>query len=178
MILVHPDTTGPLAYVRLVRDGTVAAVTREAARPTDVPDSPGLRALGAAPRVPAHTVLTGTAALWVHGWRDAPPSTWHAVGARGLYRPPGCLVELHSGATARSGARIGPVRIAPPPRACLDALRWEDPGHALASVLSGLVTGRIAPAELAHAFGEESPAGTGYSRLRSLLAAVTDASRR
>ncbi len=172
---MHPDDVGPLAYARLLRDGALAVAIRGTARPRDIPDSPGLRAIVAAPRVPAHTVLTGLAALWTHGWLPAPPSTWHAVGARGLYRPAGCLVELHSGRTATHAVRIGPLRVAAPARACLDALRWEPPEPALRAVGAGLASGRIRTRTLLVELEREAPTGAGYVRLVSLVQALRGA---
>ncbi|WP_062464566.1 hypothetical protein [Demequina soli] len=176
MILLRADEVGRLAYARLARDHAIAPLTPGTARPIDVPDSPGLRALAAAPRVPGHVVLTGLAALWVHGWLTAPPLAWHAVGLRGLYRPPGALVMLHSGVTARLGIRTpSGLALAPPPRACVDALRWEDPGDALPAAVRGLREGRIVPADLLAALACDPANGAGFARLDSLVRAVVGA---
>ncbi|WP_062466446.1 hypothetical protein [Demequina maris] len=173
MILLRCDDVGRPAFARLVRQRIVAPHGPGAARPLDVPDSPGLRALATAPRVPSHVVLTGTAALWVHGWVDDAPVAWHAVGLRGLYRPPGTEVALHSGVTARLGMRVdGGLLLAPPARACLDALRWEPPAGALAAVCGAIAEGRIVPADLRDALAPDSPTGGGYARLASLVEAV------
>ncbi|WP_156162308.1 hypothetical protein [Demequina iriomotensis] len=177
MILLRATDLGPLAFARAVREGALVPVADGAARPPDVPDSPGLRALAAAPRVPGWSVLSGSAALWVHGWRDRPPPTWHAVGPRGQQRPRRCLVALHSGVTAAVPDRIGPLRVAPPARACVDALRWEPPRPALAAVLAALRDGRLTADELRAAFASDSRLGDGYPRLASLVDAVTAASR-
>ncbi|WP_062311651.1 hypothetical protein [Demequina rhizosphaerae] len=175
MILLRAEDVGRPAFARLSRQRIVAPHGPGAARPRDVPDSPGLRALAAAPRVPSHVVLTGIAALWVHGWVDDAPVEWHAVGLRGLYRPPGTEVALHSGATARLGVRVeGGLALAPPARACLDALRWEPPAEALAAVCGAVAAGRIGPGGLADALAHDSATGGGYARLASLVAAVVE----
>ncbi len=169
---MHPDDVGPLSHARLVRDGALVAVERGTARAPDIPDSRGVRALAAVARVPAHTVLTGLAALWVHGWVPSPPATWHAVGARGLYRPAGCLVELHSGRTAALAARIGRLSVAEPARSCLDALRWEPADPALRVVGASLATGRLSAPALAAELAREARTGSGYARLVSLVDAL------
>ncbi|MDN4474516.1 hypothetical protein QQX09_01450 [Demequina sp. SYSU T00192] len=179
MILLRAADVGRPAFARLARQRIVAPHGPGVARPLDVPDSPGLRALAASPRVPAHVVLTGTAALWVHGWVDDAPVAWHAVGHRGLYRPPHAEVALHSGVTARMGVRVeGGLMLAPPARACVDALRWEEPAVALAAVCGALAAGRIGPPDLEAALAHDAITGGGYARLASLVDEVSRAASR
>ncbi|WP_062520575.1 hypothetical protein [Demequina silvatica] len=173
MILVPPSDVGPAAYARLLRDRALMRVLPGVARPADIPDSPGLRALAAADRVPTHVVLTGLAALWAHGWRDDAPAAWHAVGIRGLYRPAGTEVLLHSGPTARLGRTVeGGLRLAPPARACIDALRWEPPEAALATVGGAVARGRLTPGELEGAQRWDARNTAGYARVASLVEAI------
>ncbi|WP_296667949.1 hypothetical protein, partial [Demequina sp.] len=124
-------------------------------------------------RVPSHTALTGLAALWIHCWRPLPPTRWHLVGERGLYRTTDTSLVFHSGVTARLGSRIGPVAVAPPARACLDALRWEPAEPALEAVVGAVLDGRIVPEALDAALELDSARGAGHARLTSLVAAVT-----
>ncbi|WP_156155954.1 hypothetical protein [Demequina phytophila] len=173
MILVRPDDVGPAAFARLLRDRHLAHLLPGVARPADIPDSPGLRALAAADRVPTHVVLTGLAALWVHCWRDDAPAGWHAVGVRGLYRPASTAVRLHSGPTARLGATVeGGLRLAPPARACVDALRWEPPHAALHTVAGAVARGRLAPADLEAALRHDARSSAGYARVAGLVEAI------
>ncbi len=175
MILVRPADVGPAAYRRLVRDRIVHPLADHSARPADVADSRGLRALAISPAVPPHTVLSGTAALWVHGWLARPPLGWTVVGRRGLHRTSDARLAFHSGATAALGSRVGPLWLAPPARACLDALRWEPPDVALPVVIDGIRAGRIAAADLQASLARDASRGVGFARLSSLVRAVAGA---
>jgi len=174
MLVVRRSDVGRPALARMLREGVVAPLVGGTARPLDVPDSPGLRAHVAAPVMPRATVLTGLGALWVHGCVDAAPLPWCAVGTRGHHRKDDARIAVRSGVTLRHATRIGPLALAPPPRACLDALRWEPPDLALGAVVGALRAGGVTADELSAALAHESPRGGGYRRLRSLVTAVLD----
>lgn len=172
MLIVTPALVGRPAHARMVRDGTLVPFAPGAALPADVPDSPGLRALHASARVPAHTVLTGAAALWIHGIVPVAPSAWHVVGPRGLHRIVDPLLVFHSGLTARLGREHAGCQVAPASRACLDALRWEDLGDAIALTMRALSTGAVTAGELRASLSLDSARGAGVARVRSALAAI------
>ncbi|MDN4482073.1 hypothetical protein [Demequina lignilytica] len=175
MLIVTPALVGRPAHARMLRDGTVRPFAPGAALPADVADSPGLRAHHASSRVPAHTVLTGTAALWVHGIVPTAPPEWHVAGPRGLHRIVDPLLVFHSGATARLGEQHQGCRVAPPARACLDALRWEDLGDAIVVTMRALDVDAVSLAGLRASLGLDGPQGSGFARVRSALAAIIGA---
>ena len=172
MLLVTPGAVGRPAYARMLRDGTLAPFAPGSARPADVPDSPALRAHHAAGRVPAHTVLTGIAALWVHGLVAVAPPTWHVAGARGLHRIVDPQLVFHSGVTSRLGVTREGCRVAPATRACLDALRWEDLEAAIPVTIAAIRSGDAPLPELRAALSEDSPRGAGIARVRAALATI------
>ncbi|WP_062378036.1 hypothetical protein [Demequina pelophila] len=173
MILVTRADVGAAAWARQVRDGVLVPLASGVGRPVDIPDSPGLRALAIAPLVPAHTALTGTAALWVRGMAvELPPMPWHVVGERGLHRTVGAHLAFHSGVTAALAPTMQGRRIATVPRACLDALRWEDLAGALVQVRALIRDGSVTTRDLRAALAYDPANGAGFRKVESSVAAL------
>lgn len=172
MLIVTPELVGRRPFARMLRDGTLVPFAPGAALPHDIADSPALRAHHAASRVPAHTVLTGTAALWVHGIVPTAPCEWTVTGPRGLHRTVDPLLDFHSGATASLAEQRDALALAPVARACLDALRWQDLADALPATMAAIRAGAVTIADLRAALGADSPRGNGIARVRSALLAV------
>lgn len=176
MLLVDSDAVGRVAHARLLRDGVVVAATRRYSLPADVTSTSGIRAWCVGPSVPAHTVLSGLAGLWVwHGgvW----PQEVTVVGKRGLHRvvtshQPGTVrdrVTFHSGiAWMDPATRLGPVAIASAARCCSDALRWDDHRYAIPAVTRVVVNHSVPLSAIADEVARDNPCGAGYARLAQI----------
>lgn len=93
-LAIQPETFGPGAYARAVRDGTAREITAGLAIPSDVARDRTARISLLAGLVPRDAALTGLAALWVHGWPATEPLTWPVtVAVRRGARPD---APLHS----------------------------------------------------------------------------------
>ncbi len=176
MFLVDSTALGRAGFSRMVRDGVVRPATRRFGLPLDIEVTAGVRACCVAPSVPAHTVLSGAAGLWVwHGGKW--PGELTVVGERGLHRgvadhessPLRDRVTFHSGLAWRDGGvRVGPVAVANTARCCVDALRWDGHRNAIPVVVEAVMTGNVSLTDLQVEVGRDDPRGSGYSRLREV----------
>ena len=159
---------------RMVRDHVLVAATNRFAFPVDIDATPGVRAWCVAPVVPAHTVLSGLAGLWV--WQGgAWPGVVCVVGRRGLHRAHTRIaaqagsepVQYHSGlAWSDAVTKASSLNLAGAARCCVDALRWEDHVKAIPAVASAVCSGRVTVGDLGYEYGRDNPHGLGYTRLR------------
>lgn len=174
VFVVDAQLVGTVAMQRMVRDRVLVAATNRFAFPVDIEPTPGVRAWCVAPLVPAHTVLSGLAGLWV--WKGgAWPGGACVVGRRGLHRAnPRTTahagsepVGYHSGlAWSDAATRFSTFNLASPARCCIDALRWEDHVNAIPAVASAVCGGGVTVGELGNEYGRDNPHGLGYTRLR------------
>lgn len=177
MLVVRESDVGAVAFARLQREGLVHEVLGPAALPQDVPSTPALRWLLAAPYVPRHTWATGLAGLWLRGLAP-PPRIIHLVGLRGVHKvvppAPNPPVEYHSG--PRTGLPAGAWRVADVSRACIDALVYEStPAVALPVVARALSLRRTTPRALQQAALRVAKRTTHHARVTGLVAALVAA---
>ncbi|HEX7590141.1 MAG TPA: hypothetical protein VF362_04090 [Demequinaceae bacterium] len=172
MIPVSAQEVGPVALARMLRDGVLAPLAPRHGMPRDVPESSLARALCLSPVVPAHTVVSGLAGLWVrHG--GAAPSVADLVGARGLHRAKpgaearGWTLVFHSGGAA-TGPRteFGGIVVASAERCAADALRWRDLATAIEVVFLAVRAGSVEPAAIEALVVRDDPRGHGAARAR------------
>lgn len=186
MPLVSRSRVGSVAFERLVRDGTCTPLSTAFALPRDLSESPSLRALAVRDYVPAHTVLSGLAGLWVATGGTA-PAILDVVGPRGLHRvataastaagePWAPAVAFHSGRAASEPViSIAGLTMANIGRCCIDALRWGRHADAIPAVTRAVRQGAVTVRELQAAFASDSPRGSGHARLRSVWEALAPA---
>jgi hypothetical protein len=156
----------------MLRDGVLAPLAPRHGMPRDIPVSPHVRAISLSPVVPAHTVVSGLAGLWVR-CGGAAPSVVDLVGARGLHRAKpgadarGWTLVFHSGGAA-SGPRaeIGGIVVASAERCAADALRWRDLATAIEIVFFAVRAGNVEPAAIEALVMQDDPRGHGAARVR------------
>ena len=150
MLLVQRELVGAAAFSRLARSGLIHDVLGASALPADVPSSRPVRAHMVAPWIPAHTWLTGLAALWLEGFART-PAVLDLAGPRGAHRtvpaPGSPPLAFHSG-WLWGLPDAGPPRAATVARACLDALAHSGAVDALPAVASALRGGATTVGEL------------------------------
>lgn len=181
MIPVSARDVGSVALARMLRDGVLLPLAPRHGMPPDLPESPRQRAACLAPVVPAHTVVSGLAGLWIR-CGGAAPSVVDLVGARGLHRAKpgadarGWTLVFHSGGAA-SGQReeIGGIVVASAERCAADALRWRDLGTAIEAVVVAVQAERADPAGIGTLVAGDDPRGQGAARARSAWGAVSTA---
>lgn len=178
MVLVTRDTVGAVALRRMVAAGVLTPLTADAAIPTDVPYDPVWRALALREHVPAHTVLSGLAGLWVHCGGPCPAQVV-VVGRRGLHRTVSPAragspaTVFHSGPAHREPSLfVAGLSTATTERCATDALRWDDHRAALPAVVEAVRTGRVCASRLADLVACESPSGARHRRLESAWQAL------
>jgi hypothetical protein len=172
VIPVSAQDVGAVALARMLRDGVLAPVAPRHGMPRDIPESSLARALCLAPVVPAHTVVSGLAGLWVRCGGTA-PSVVDLVGVRGLHRAKpgadghGWTLVFHSGGAA-TGPRtaIGGIIVASAERCAADALRWRDLATAIEVVYGAVRAGSIEPTAIATLVARDDPRGHGAARAR------------
>jgi hypothetical protein len=149
--------------------------------PRDIPESSLARALCLSPVVPAHTVVSGLAGLWVRCGGDA-PSVVDLVGVRGLHRAKpgadarGWTLAFHSGGAATGPcAEIGGIVVASAERCAADALRWRDLATAIEVVFLAVRAGAVEPAAIEALVTEDDPRGYGAARARCAWGALATA---
>lgn len=165
----------------MLRDGVLAPLAPRHGMPRDIPVSPRSRGASLAPVVPAHTVVSGLAGLWVR-FGGASPSVVDLVGARGLHRAKpgadarGWTLAFHSGG-ASTGARaeFGGVVVASAERCAADALRWRDLAAALEAVFRAVRAGSVDPAAIEALVAADDPRGHGAARARCAWGALAAA---
>ncbi len=180
---VSVEDAGPIALARMLRDGIVGYLAPGYGMPFDLPLSPETRALTLSPVVPAHTVVSGLAGLWVrHG--GLAPVIVDLVGARGLHRAKpgadarGWTLVFHSGRAATGPCdRFSTVVVARSERCAADALRWRDLGPAMEAVYRAIRSGQIDCAATEAIIRGDDPRGSGAARVRSAWRALGIASR-
>lgn len=149
MLIVSRSDVGASAFDRLVRERLLHEAIGEHALPRDVRATVSLRWRMIEPWVPAHTWVTGLAALWLHGFAPAPAAV-DVVGSRGLHRVPASTSTLrlvfHSGSPA--GLLTGRVRSADVTRASMDALAHSPAHLALPAVYGAIAAQRTSRARL------------------------------
>lgn len=140
-VLVRPEQVGGTpAWRDLVHAGALRVVRDDAAVPARVPLTPDVRAAALAARVPAHAVLAGRTAAWVHTGVPRPRSgdpVELAFGS-GRHRPEvwaGVRVWQGPGLVADS-VLLGGVRVTTPVRTVVDVALREPPAQAVAIVLA------------------------------------------
>ncbi len=173
MIPVSVEDAGPVALARMLRDGVVAYLAPGYGMPRDLPLSPEVRARTLSLVVPAHTVVSGLAGLWVRHGGPA-PAVVDLVGARGLHRAKpgadarGWTLAFHSGRAAMEHRdRFSTVVVANSERCAADALRWRDLGAAMEAVYLAVRSGRVDPAATEAIVSGDDPRGSGSARVRS-----------
>jgi len=181
VIPVSAHEVGAVALARMLRDGVLAPLSPQHGMPLDIPVSPRARASSLAPVVPAHTVVSGLAGLWVH-CGGAAPSVVDLVGARGLHRAKpgadarGWTLVFHSGGAATGPrAEIGGIVVACAERCAADALRWRDLGAAIEAVFLAVRAGLINPAAIGAVVTNDDPRGQGAARARYAWEALATA---
>ena len=181
MIPVSAHEVGTVALARMLRDRVVAPLAPQHGMPLDIPVSPGARASSLAPVVPAHTVVSGLAGLWVYCGGEASAMV-DLVGARGLHRAKpgadarGWTLVFHSGGAA-TGPRveIGGIVVACAARCAADALRWRDLAAALPAVFLAIREGRVDPSAIGVLVSRDDPRGQGAARARCAWEALATA---
>lgn len=173
MLLVDAESLGRVAFERMIRDGYVVPATRRFAFPVDITVTPSIRAWCVVPMIPAHTVLSGLAGLWVwHGGQW--PGEVTVVGKRGLHRSVAEEIPLatsdrtrfHSGlAWHDASVPMGPIAIANPARCCSDALRWDSHKRALVAVANAVKANKVPIRAIDYEVRRDDPRGAGYGRL-------------
>ena len=156
----------------MLRDGVLAPLAPRHGMPRDIPASPRARAASLAPVVPAHTVVSGLAGLWVRCGGAAPPIV-DLVGSRGLHRAKpgadarGWALAFHSGgASTGPRAEFGEIVVASAERCAADALRWRDLAEALEAVFRAVRAGSVDPAAIEALVATDDPRGHGAARAR------------
>jgi hypothetical protein len=149
--------------------------------PRDIPESPLARAICLLPVVPAHTVVSGLAGLWVR-CGGAAPSVVDLVGARGLHRAKpganarGWTLVFHSGGAATGPrAQVGGIVVASAERCAADALRWRDLATAIEVVFLAVRAGSVEAAAVEALVFQDDPRGHGAARARHAWAALVAA---
>ncbi len=186
VIPVSAHDVGNVALTRMLRDGVLAPLAPRHGMPRDIPESSHARAICLLPVVPAHTVVSGLAGLWVR-YGGAAPSVVDLVGARGLHRAkPGAdargwtLVFHSGGAAAGPRTEIAGIVVASEERCAADALRWRELATALRVVFLAVRAGNIEPSAIEAVVTEDDPRGHGAARARyawGALVAALDPSR-
>lgn len=178
VIPLSVDDVGPIALARMFRDGVVAHLAPGYGMPRDLPVSAETRARTLSPVVPAHTVVSGLAGLWVRHGGPA-PSVVDLVGARGLHRAKpgadakGWTLAFHSGRAASGPCDVyARVAVASSERCAADALRWDDLAVTMPAVLHAVRAGRLDPAVMSELVGSDDPRGFGARRAHSAWAAA------
>ncbi len=168
----------------MLRDGAIAYLAPRNAMPLDLPVSPDARASSLAPVVPAHTVVSGLAGLWIRRGGPA-PGVVDLVGRRGLHRAKpgadarGWTLAFHSGRAADGTTdRIGGVRVPATERCAADALRWAPAAEAIRAVYGFARDGLLDVRALDDVVRSDDPRGKGAARERSAWAAIAAGSRR
>ena len=181
MIPVSAHDVGGVALARMLRDGVLAPLAPRHGMPRDIPMSPHSRATSLAPVVPAHTVVSGLAGLWVR-YGGAAPTAVDLVGARGLHRAKpgadarGWTLVFHSGGAATGPrAEIGGIVVACGERCAADALRWRDLATAIEVVFLAVRAGAIDPAAIEAFVARDDPRGHGAACARYAWAALASA---
>jgi hypothetical protein len=177
MLLVARDRVGSTAFNRLRRDGVVHDAVGGVALPFDVPATRATRIFMIAPFVPAHTWLTGLAALWCDGLASA-PSVLDLAGRRGAHRtvpsPGSPSLAFHSG-WLWGLPDAPPPRFATVTRACIDALAHSPAIDALPAVARALGAAATTIQDLARGVGDMDPHTHYRTRVDSLVTALADA---
>lgn len=188
VIPLSVEEVGPVALARMLRDGVVAHLAPGHGMPRDLPVSPTTRARTLSPVVPAHTVVSGLAGLWVRHGGPA-PSVVDLVGARGLHRAKpgadakGWTLAFHSGRAASGRCdQFSGVAVANSERCAADALRWRDLAKAMEAVFRALRSGQVDRAATEAIVSGDDARGHGAARVRSawnaLNVAFYDSTRR
>lgn len=174
MLVVTPDDVGAAAFGRLIRDKALRPLTPLAALPADIPGSALLRAEAMEWAVPRRGVVSGLAALWVHGSLpgEAPLSIEVAVprganpdGPRERYGYTWSIVTEPM--AVETALWIGSVRVAGPAAACVAALRRADHRTAIRAVMTALRQGLCTVADIDMVIRAHTRRGRGYERMLS-----------
>jgi hypothetical protein len=181
MIPLSVEDVGTVALARMLRDGVVAYLAPGYGMPRDLPVSAETRARTLSPVVPAHTVVSGLAGLWVRHGGPAPPIV-DLVGARGLHRAKpgadakGWTLAFHSGRAASGQCDLySAVAVANSARCAADALRWRDLATAMETVFRALRSGQVDCAATQAIVNGDDARGLGASRVRSAWNALVSA---
>jgi hypothetical protein len=178
VIPLSAEDVGPIALSRMLRDGVVAHLAPGYGMPLDLPVSPETRARTLSPVVPAHTVVSGLAGLWVRHGGPAPLIV-DLVGVRGLHRAKpgadakGWTLVFHSGRAALGRRDVyATVAVASSERCAADALRWRSLGAALDAVYRALRSGQVDCAATQAIVDGDDARGLGAARVRSAWEAL------
>ena len=178
MIPLSVEDVGPVALARMLRDGVVAHLAPGYGMPLDLPVSPESRARALSPVVPAHTVVSGLAGLWVRHGGPVPPVV-DLVGARGLHRAKpgadakGWTLVFHSGRAASEPRDVfATLAVANSERCAADALRWRSLGAAMDAVYRAVRSGQVDCAATQALVNGDDARGLGAARVRSAWEAL------
>jgi len=179
MVLVYASDVGTGAWSRMVRDGAIVPLTRSSGHAADVDRTPALRAASLASVVPQRAVLTGLAALWVHGWEagSAAPLLLEVAVPRGCHPgvPPSTDPHRWSfvtdQATCRTATVVGGVRVADASHAVAAALARGPLASAIAAAFCALAT-QLLDAGAVDSAMTDSAHGDAGKRARSAWNAV------
>jgi hypothetical protein len=175
MLVMHRERVGHVAFARLCRERLVHDSLGGVALPADIAATPGLRRYLVTPFVPGHAWLTGLAALWVHGFANAPDRLDLAT-RRGAHRtepvagsPP---LAFHAGWLAGLPTAAAAPKVATVARACLDALALSPASSALPATASALRAGATTISELRELLSRMDRHTPHKARVASLVAAL------
>jgi len=174
MVLILASDVGRPAWTRMIRDGVVAPLAPGSGHAADVHRSPTLRAASFASVVPQRAVLTGLAALWVHGWGgdSASPPLLEVAVPRGCHPgvPPNADPHRWSfvtdQATCQSATVVGGVRVADASHAAAAALARGPLASAIAAALWAL-TAQLLDADAVEATIRDCSHGAAGKRAHS-----------
>lgn len=183
MVLIQASDVGRGAWWRLTHDGAIVPLTAHRGHAADIERSPALRAASLAKSVPRRAVMSGLAALWVHGWRAPGPSPQAIEVAvpRGCH--PGAPPDIAAGtwsfvtdqAATRQATLIGGVAIASPEHAVASALARAPLSVALDAAWWALTVALVEPTAVRTAM-RANASGTERSRATSAWNALCAAS--
>lgn len=174
MLVITPDHVGTVAYARLVRDHAVQPLTTVAALPSDINTHAELKARALAWAVPRRGVVSGTAALWVHGCvPGALPRSIEIAVPRGANPdgPPHTLGYQWSVVTdpvaILAAKSLGGVGVTSPAAACVAALRRDDHTLAIPATFEAISRRLCTARHIDAIVGSHSRRGRGYDRMMS-----------
>lgn len=180
MLWIERDEVGPAALTRMLRDGTVTALSERVCAAPDSAPAHVLRGHALAPWVPRRAAATGLAALWCYGLSPHMPRHVSVVVPRGGHPDPPADASrgrwnftTNQSAYAHSRMVAG-VRLVRPCDAAAAALGTDDLSQAIAAVCLTVATGAVSREELCEALSRTRP-GVERHRAASAWRAIQEA---
>lgn len=192
MLVLTAHDVGPVAYARLVRDRAVQPLTTLMALPADVGINATLKAQSLSWAVPKRGVISGLAALWIHGCvpGTAPRHIEIAVPRGAHPDPPSdefgyVWAAVTEPVAVLASSAWGGIGVTSPAAASVAALRRDDHTDAIPAVCAAISRRLCTVSEIETVVGSHSRRGRGYDRmysawreLRALATAAPDCASR